>query len=90
MGNKKIIRHGVLYPYCCNEVEPEQGQVGKVVPVQGFVLQVCMDKPQPAQSAPAKRIIRQFCDEYALCVSGYDMNNLAGPIDQQTYLPVDL
>ena len=49
MRHKNRIRHLVPESYRCDKVQPEKGEVGDVVLIEGLALKVGVDKPQSAQ-----------------------------------------
>jgi hypothetical protein len=86
MGHEHAVRQLIPEPYCGDKIQPQEGQVGEIVLIERFVLQVGMDKPEAAQRPSSYRIIGKIGDEYPLCISCDDMSDRPGAVNQQAYL----
>jgi len=88
MGDMDPAGLSVLYADCGDHIEPEKRQVGKVVLVQGLVMQVSVDKPQASQRLPAYGIFFEGREENTLRISDYHVGDRPLSRYQETYLSI--
>jgi hypothetical protein len=86
MGRKDPVGEGILYPDRSDKVEPEEGEVGKVILVQRFILEMRMDKPEPPERFFPKRIVRKVGDEDSLGIPDNNVVDFPGSFDEEADL----
>jgi hypothetical protein len=89
MSCEKVPGQAVSYSYCDKKIQTKQCEVREVVLRQRFFIKMSMYEPEPPQSLSPKRIILQSWDKDSPCVSDYNVSNIAGTVDQNTYLTAD-
>jgi hypothetical protein len=86
MGHEDPVGEGILYPDRRDKVEPEEGEVGKVILVQRFILEMRMDEPESPERFFPERIIRKVGDEDSLGIPDNNVVNFPGSFDEEADL----
>ena len=73
-----------------DEIKAETDQVRKVVARETLIVEVCMDKPDPAKATSTSTRAAKLGDEKLLAVAYNHMADLAAPVNREPNLPVEL